>query len=89
MPELAIVIYILVISLISMLVTIHDKNAARAHARRIPERTLLLLGALGGAGVMLVTMKTIRHKTRKAKFMIPLPIFLVIHIALLVLWIAR
>lgn len=74
-------IYILTIWIISIIVTVFDKLAAKKERRRVRESTLLLLAALGGAGAMLATMKTIRHKTRKPKFMITLPVFFLIHIA--------
>jgi uncharacterized membrane protein YsdA (DUF1294 family) len=77
-------IYILVLWTISIIVTIYDKIAAIKKVRRIPEKTLLILAAIGGAGGMLITMKAIRHKTRKLKFMIPLPLFTVIHLLLTV-----
>ena len=37
----------------------------------------MLMGALGGAGAMLITMLMIRHKTKHIKFMLGLPIILV------------
>lgn len=78
-------IYILVLWIISILCTVIDKWAAKRKKRRIPEATLLWLGFLGGAAGMLVTMKLIRHKTKKKKFMITLPVFIVIHILLMAL----
>lgn len=60
-----------------------DKLAAIRHARRIPERTLLLIGALGGAAAMLLTMCLIRHKTRHPRFMAGLPAMLVLQAGLL------
>lgn len=78
-------IYFFIISVISVIVTVHDKRAAIKKNRRVRESTLLLLGAIGGAPLMLLTMLTIRHKTRKAKFMVPLPVFSVIWIVALVL----
>lgn len=70
-------IYFAVISLVSLVVTCHDKRAARRHRRRVPERTLLLLAALGGSVVMYITMHLIRHKTQKAKFMVGIPAILI------------
>ena len=73
-----ILLYLAGISLISAVVTSVDKfRASRQSGRRIPENTLMLLGALGGAGAMLITMLMIRHKTRHVKFMLGLPIILV------------
>ncbi len=76
----AIIIYILVISIISAVLTVYDKSAAKRGEQRISERCLLVLAAMGGAGTMLAVMKTIRHKTRKAEFMVTLPVFFGLHI---------
>ncbi len=81
-----IAIYILVMWIISAFVTLYDKLAAKRDWQRTRERTLLWLGALGGAGMMLFTMKLIHHKTRKKKFMISLPLFMVLHILLIALY---
>ena len=71
------------VSLAALVLTVADKRRARRGGRRVPERTLLLVAALGGAAVMLFVMKTIRHKTLHKKFMIGLPVMLAAHIALL------
>lgn len=73
--------YLALISLVSAVVTIVDKSRAKkSGARRVPENTLMLLGALGGAAAMLMTMLMIRHKTRHVKFMLGLPIILAFQI---------
>ena len=72
------------VSLAAWVLTISDKRRARLGRRRVPERTLLLVAALGGAAVMLVIMKSIRHKTLHKKFMIGLPLMMLAHAALLV-----
>ena len=77
--------YLAVISIISIVITVHDKAAAKLKNRRVPEKTLLLFGLFGGATAMFITMLLIRHKTKHAKFMIPLPIFAVIHIVAVIL----
>ena len=74
------IIYILIISIISTVLTVYDKSAAKNGSRRISERCLLLFAGIGGAGAMLAAMKPIRHKTRRPKFMVTLPIFLGAHI---------
>lgn len=76
-------IYILTVGMLSVFLTVYDKIAAKKRKTRIPERTLLILGLVGGAIPMLITMQIIRHKTKKAKFMIPLPLFSILHLALL------
>lgn len=61
---------------------VYDKIAAKKlPRRRIPERTLLLVGLFGGAEAMLAAMLLIRHKTRHKNFMIGLPLEIALHIA--------
>lgn len=77
--------YLLCISLIAVVVTIVDKLSAIAQKRRVPERVLLTLSALGGSVAMLITMLIIRHKTRKPKFMIGIPIIILLQLVLILL----
>ncbi len=74
-------IYLLSINIISIIVTVYDKYCAKYHKWRIPENTLLILGFCGGALAMYTCMKLIRHKTRKKKFMITLPVFIFLQAA--------
>ena len=78
-----ILVYFAAISLLSVIVTVWDKKAARLHAMRVPEAVLLLLAALGGGLSMYVTMFITHHKTRKLKFMIGIPVIFVLQICLL------
>jgi uncharacterized membrane protein YsdA (DUF1294 family) len=57
------VIYFAVISLFAVMLTVHDKNAARKNAWRVKERTLLTVSLFGGSAAMLLTMLAIRYKT--------------------------
>ncbi len=75
--------YLGVISVIAVVVTIADKVKAKRGAWRVPENTLFLLSALGGSVAMLVTMLLIRHKTKHLKFMLGIPIIIVLQIPLL------
>ncbi len=80
-------IYLLLIavtSVISIILTVYDKLAAKSRKRRIPEKALLLTAFSGGATAMFTTMCIIRHKTKHMKFMVLLPLMSLIHIALLV-----
>ena len=72
--------YIAIISLISVIVCIYDKKVSRKNRveLRTPEKTLLLLSALGGSVAMFVTMLIIRHKTKHVKFMLGIPLIMVI-----------
>ena len=81
-------VYLLLISVISIVLTCYDKAIAnKKNHYRIPEKTLLWLGALGGALFMYLTMRLIHHKTLHKKFMICLPLFFVLHLAIAVAFI--
>lgn len=75
--------YILAISVITVIVTVYDKLAAKWLRRyRVPEKVLLGLGFFGGAAAEYITMKVIRHKTRHKNFMLGLPAMIVFHIVI-------
>lgn len=59
-----------------------DKYKAVYHAWRIPERTLILLAAIGGSVGALSAMYIVRHKTKHNKFRIGVPAILVIQLIL-------
>lgn len=77
--------YFILISVISVAFTVGDKQSAKRGGRRVPEDFLLTLGLLGGALAEYIAMKIIHHKTRHKKFMIGLPVEIIIHLAIVVL----
>lgn len=81
-----ILVYIISIWLISAIVTVYDKSCAKKGKWRVRESVLLFLGFVGGAGGMFLTMQIIRHKTKKMKFMLLLPLFIVLHIILFIVY---
>ena len=76
--HLLFIAYLAVVSLIAIVMTAHDKRAARKRRRRVAENSLLLTAVLGGSIAMFVTMLLIRHKTKHAKFMVGLPVIIAI-----------
>jgi len=74
-------IYLAGISLLAILLTWRDKASAKRREQRVPERTLLLVSALGGSVAMLTTMLLIRHKTKHRKFTLGIPALIVLQIA--------
>ena len=72
--------YLILISLISIVVTVIDKINAIRSKRRVSERALFILSVLGGSIAMYITMLIIRHKTRKLKFMIGIPLVILLQL---------
>jgi len=81
-PDLLIVLYA-GLNILSCLSFVTDKVRAKRNAWRIPERTLLLLAALGPFGA-LAAMAVFRHKTRHTTFLL-VPFFAVLH-AVVLFW---
>jgi uncharacterized membrane protein YsdA (DUF1294 family) len=73
--------WLLLINVLAVALTISDKKRARRHQWRIPERTLLLVSVLGGSPAMLVTMLRIRHKTKHPRFMVGIPLIILLQLA--------
>lgn len=79
------IIYFLVISLITAIVTAIDKHKAKKGAFRISEATLFLLAVIGGSLSEYLTMRAIRHKTLHKRFMIGLPLIMLLQLAATIL----
>ncbi len=77
MLKTILLVYIIAISVISVIVCCYDKFASKHMTKhRTREASLLLFSALGGSVAMLVTMLLIRHKTKHMKFMIGIPLII-------------
>ncbi len=74
--------YWLAVNFVGAVVTAYDKLAARKGWRRISEKCLFIYAALGGAILMYMTMRAIRHKTLHKSFMIGFPVIIVLQIFL-------
>ena len=81
-------IYYLCVNLLAFACFGMDKYRARNQFWRIPEKVLLTLALIGGAGGALAGMRIFHHKTRKYLFRIGVPAALILHICLLV-WYVR
>lgn len=68
-------LYFIVINLLTFLLYGLDKYKAIRREWRIPERTLLLMAFVGGAFGALSAMRIFRHKTRKGRFRLMIPLF--------------
>lgn len=77
--------YLLIINAAAFLLMLADKHRARKKLWRVPEATLMLFAILGGSVGILAGMYTVRHKTRKPKFYIGVPVILAAQL-LFVVW---
>ena len=82
-PLLITLIYVAVMSVISIVICVYDKLFSKFNnvKLRIPEKVLMLLAFLGGSVAMYLCMLLIRHKTKHVKFMLGIPIFILLHAA--------
>lgn len=68
-------LYFIVINLLTFLLYGLDKYKAIRQEWRVPERALLLMAFVGGAFGALSAMRIFRHKTRKGRFKLMIPLF--------------
>lgn len=81
--------YFAVVSFVTVCVTVADKLKAKNGSFRVPERSLILLALLGGSFAEYLTMRCIRHKTLHKKFMLGLPLIMIVQIAAVCLVLVR
>ena len=77
-------LYLLIINAVSFVIMLWDKICAKAGQWRIPEKTLMLIAAVGGSLGCYASMQLFRHKTQHPKFSIGVPILLCVHIVTLI-----
>ena len=73
-------IYLAIINVVAFTAYGLDKWKAKKSKWRIPESTLILFAAIGGALGAYAGMKCFRHKTQHKKFTILVPLFLIVWI---------
>lgn len=78
-----IIIYLIIINIIEFIIMDLDKLLAIKHKYRIPEFTLLFISAIGGSIGAIIGMNLFHHKTKKLKFRILFPLFLILHIIII------
>ena len=75
-------IYLIGINILTFVLMGADKFFAKADKRRISEKTFVVLSILGGSVGVILGIYAFRHKTRKPKFTVLVPIILVTELAL-------
>ena len=78
--------YLIFIILFAFCIYGIDKWKAKKGAWRVLEKTLLILALIGGSAGAIAGMMCFRHKIRKAKFMITVPVIFVVEVILLIIW---
>ena len=81
----AYIVTMAIMSLVAFIAYGIDKFKAKRGSSRISERQLILLSLACGAAGALLGMLLFRHKTRHMKFILCVPLFLVLQIALLIM----
>lgn len=84
MSPRTLIAFFITINVVAYLIMHVDKNNSRCGRKRISEASLLTMAAIGGSIGILVSMRVLRHKTRKKAFTFGVPIILVLQILLLV-----
>jgi len=79
--------YLLFVNLFAVVITVLDKHRSRCGKWRIKEKTLLLTALFGGSLGMYICMLIVRHKTKKSKFMLGLPLIMLLQtVFILSIW---
>ena len=79
----AFAIYLIGINILTFLIFGADKWKAKRDKWRIPEDTLIWLAIAGGSVGALLGMYLFRHKTKHKKFLIGIPVILLVQVGLL------
>lgn len=80
---LFILLYMLLMSIVTFILYAADKRKAEKGKWRIRESTLILFSFLGGSVGAMFGMFSLRHKTKHVKFLVLVPLSLLIHVAIL------
>ena len=73
--------YLLIINAVGFLIMLADKEKAKKHLWRIPERTLFAAALVGGSVGALLSMYLFHHKTRHWYFVVGMPLILAAQLA--------
>lgn len=77
--ELIFLVYLSFINIVAFITIAIDKRKAKKKNYRISENTLIIISIVGGSIGTLLGMTIFRHKTKKKKFCIGVPIIYLIN----------
>lgn len=76
--------YLIIINIYAFFLMGMDKRRAKRKARRVPEKRLFFIGAVGGAIGIWYGMKMWRHKTQHRSFTVGIPYLVAVNIIAIV-----
>lgn len=79
-----IALYVLIMSAAGFSICAYDKRAAIAGRGRVSENSLFAVSALGGSAGVYAAMLFFRHKTRRVKFMLFIPLIILLQAAIVI-----
>ena len=74
-------IYLGVISIVGFILPAVDKIKAQQGKWRISEKSLFIVSIIGGSVAMYISMRLFHHKTKHKRFMIGIPLIIVLQLA--------
>lgn len=80
MRSVMLLYYLIAVNVLAFSLMGADKSKARRGAWRIPEKVLFLTAIIGGSVGALLGMFTFRHKTKHLRFVLGLPVILLLQL---------
>ncbi|MGE5629755.1 MAG: DUF1294 domain-containing protein [Caulobacteraceae bacterium] len=78
MKEIA--VYLAAVNILGFVIMGIDKSKSKRHKWRISESSIFVVGLLGGGIGVLLGMSFFRHKTKHLKFMLGIPLVIILNI---------
>ena len=75
--------YLIIINVMGLIICYIDKRKAIKNKYRIPENILMVISLIGGCLGFFLGMILFRHKIRKSKFYISIPLIIIMWIIIL------
>lgn len=75
--------YLVIINILGLIICFIDKRKAIKNKYRIPENMLMMISLIGGCFGFFLGMILFRHKIRKSKFYISIPLIIIMWIIIL------
>ena len=83
-PLIFIAVYFIIMNIITSILYFSHKRKAIKHRWRISETILIAFSFAGGSIGAFTAMKLFRHKTKRLKFKISIPLAIILHILLFI-----